>query len=95
MKQYKVFYRNPMDLLGFMTVPKEMDKLDLAGHKEITTVSASNLEDLFRQMNVVDGTELPVKLRCRSLSVGDITTDLGTNKSYYCAPIGWVEIKIK
>lgn len=57
--------------------------------------SLANLDhhdDVFRPMNVVDGTELPVRLKVRSMSCGDIVVDMKTSKAWVCADFGWGEL---
>lgn len=48
------------------------------------------LEEAFRLMNVVDGTELPVELECRSMSCGDLVMVQG--RWFVCEPTGWREV---
>jgi hypothetical protein len=48
------------------------------------------LEETFRKMNVVDGTELPVELGCRSMSCGDLIMARG--RWFVCEPMGWREV---
>lgn len=64
-------------------------------YKLIADVEASDLEDLFRRMNVVDGSdiEMPRKLRCRSMSVGDVAVD-PQGKAHFCASAGWEDTQI-
>lgn len=84
MMSYTVFYRSKFS--ATFDVPATLDK---GAYKEVTTLEASDLEDVFRQMNVVHGDELPIQLKTRSLSVGDAVLDNVTGVLYYCAPIGW------
>lgn len=62
-----------------------------AQYHKVAEVDVPSLEDCFRQMNVVDGTELPVKLKVRSMSVGDVVV-LGSGKVFFCAMTGWQEL---
>jgi hypothetical protein len=58
------------------------------------TDKAEALEELFRRFNVVTGdpeTEDAVRLKCRSMSVGDIVV-LEDGTRWLCASIGWQEI---
>lgn len=50
-------------------------------------------QDIFRVMNNVDGSpfELPRKLRCRSMSVGDVVLEIGKG-AMVCDRIGWAEL---
>jgi hypothetical protein len=74
---------------------------DVPGEHEqwfaVETVAAEKavaLEEIFRRFNVVTGdpeTEDAVRLKCRSMSVGDMVVfEDGTR--YLCAPCGWNEI---
>lgn len=81
--KYTVFYANT---LGYSSGTP--DSVPLSVYKKVATLDASDLEVVFRRMNVVDGDELPVKLKIRSLSVGDVVVD-ETGAAYYCAMVGW------
>lgn len=50
------------------------------------------LADVWRRMNVVDGSdiELPAKLKCRSMMVGDVVSILGQH--YVCCSMGWKQL---
>ncbi len=55
---------------------------------------STNADDVYRVMNVVTGdpkVELPLTLKCRSMSVGDVYVEDG--KAFLCAIVGWTEIK--
>jgi len=52
----------------------------------------SHHEQVFRPMNAVDGTEIPVKLKVRSMSCGDVVVDMKTSKAWVCASAGWDEL---
>jgi hypothetical protein len=92
MNLYRVFYNQSNEFKSFTTLHKT--KVDIMNdiYKEVATVETETIETLFREMNVVDGTELPVKLKIRSLSVGDIVLDVAAEKCWYCSPIGWTEL---
>jgi hypothetical protein len=88
---YRVFYlKSSRDLRFGQPAPA---KVDLDAYTFIANVDASNLDDLFRRMNVVDGSdfEMPQKLRCRSMSVGDVAIDRD-GKAHYCASFGWENV---
>ncbi len=71
----------------------------------ICELPTDDLEVIFREMNVVDGFEIPIDLRVRSMSVGDmvvvgritwsksrggrISPASPANRGYICAPAGW------
>lgn len=48
----------------------------------------TRLQQVWRAMNVVEGYELPVRLRIRSMMVHDQVKMDG--KTYQVAPIGWI-----
>ena len=51
------------------------------------------LEGVFRRMNVVDGStlEVPMHLRCRSMSVGDVVF-LPQRGVFFCDGAGWTRL---
>lgn len=56
----------------------------------------ATLDDIYRLMNVVDGTELPAALRIRSMSVGDVATvelDGEPVCSWAVAGVGWEPLR--
>lgn len=63
-------------------------------YDKVATVSAENLEDLFRRMNCVDGSKIEYvgrglgQLPIRSLSVGDVVVQEGSG-AFLCAVVGW------
>ena len=78
------------------------DMLELVDEYNVTTdlsgpaVYARVAEIVFREHNAVDGSERNVKLKLRSLSVGDvleITPADGPTRAYACAPLGWKELE--
>ncbi len=92
--KFYVFYRNPQTFRDSMFVTP--DNIKLEDYVGITQrVEADDIEDLFRRMNVVDGSEVevvgPGKLEIRSLSVGDVAID-ETGRGYLCASFGWNDI---
>lgn len=66
--------------------------VDLLDSERYTYITSTNAEDVFRVMNVVTGEdfELPNKLGCRSMSVGDIYVE--GKDGYLCAPVGWTKL---
>jgi hypothetical protein len=85
---YSVWYRKKFS--STFDVPSSLNKDD---YKHITDLDATNLEDVFRKMNAVAGTELPLQLKVRSLSVGDVVIEKGgLNAIWYCAPCGWEKV---
>ena len=62
-----------------------------ARYRDVGLVEADDLEGLFRDMNAVEGTETCVKMKVRSISVGDVAIDtrVGQGVAYYCASYGW------
>jgi hypothetical protein len=88
MSSCTVYYRK--NFTPSFTVP---ESVDLNDYRRITSLPTTDLETVFREMNVVDGTEMPVRLKVRSLSVGDVVvTDDG--QAWYCAAVGWEKVTV-
>lgn len=86
MKKFSVYYTD--DLAAIMRgKPMEVTKFE-----RIAVVEAADLEDLFRKMNVVDGDELPVELKVRSMCAGDVARDMMTGDVWLCDLAGWVNL---
>ncbi len=85
--KYTVYYRVKIGLTSTPSV------ISPEHYEEVGTVEAENLGHLFRIMNVVDGSEfeMPRKLGCRSMSVGDVAVD-GAGTNHYCDSIGWAKV---
>jgi len=72
-------------------VIKRRDFIEVAG------IEVDSLEEVFRQMNHVDGTEIVSKLGnqrgmpLRSMSSGDIAL-AEDGKIWFCASVGWREV---
>ena len=64
---------------------------------DIPVATGDDDEDIagrvFRAMNVVDGTELPTKLHCRSMCVGDIVVVNG--RHWRCESMGWKRLTLE
>lgn len=88
--RYRVFYADRFPRTFMAPAPTKVNLGE--GFTEVTTVETDTLETLFREMNVVDGTELPIKLRVRSMSVGDVAVEEGSGRAHYCASVGWSEV---
>jgi hypothetical protein len=86
MKKFSVYYTDDLTAI-YRGKPMEVTKFD-----RVAVVDASDLEDLFRKMNVVDGDELPVELKVRSMSCGDVARDLSTGDVWLCDLAGWVNL---
>lgn len=63
-------------------------------YERVACVEAAHLEDLFRRMNCVDGSDIEYvgrgKLEIRSLSVGDVV--VCQEGTYLCAGCGWDDV---
>lgn len=79
----EAFHRDP--LAGFEL---GLDKDDYELVHTYSNEEAGSLEEIFRKMNVVDGDELPVQLKVRSMSVGDVVVD-EAGVVWFCAMAGW------
>jgi len=88
-----VFYLTATDPEGRSLSVREPEKVRFEQYKKMTTFETPGLEDVFRRMNVVDGSdiEIPLKLRCRSMSVGDVVVMAEGREAvtWLCAPAGW------
>src|SRR5579885_408276 len=88
--KYIVFYRT--DEAFRDAYRTNTDNIDPAHYYVVGRVEASDLEDLFRRMNYVDGSEVEYvgrgKLEVRSLSVGDVALD-EQGVAHLCASVGW------
>ena len=51
---------------------------------------AEPLEWIWRNMNVVDGNELPIRLKCRSMMIGDMV--LIGKDLFVCETVGFVKL---
>lgn len=81
-----VFYAKDQKFL----MPSVPAKLDRVAFTKVAEIDAATLGEVFRKMNVVDGTELPVQLKVRSMSVGDVVVADGV--AHVCCPIGWEKV---
>lgn len=88
--RYTVFYSKRL-AMPFTPAP---ETVTMGDYKEVGSVEAQDLEDLFRVMNVVDGSdfEMPQKLKCRSMCTGDVAVD-SNGRAFYCASFGWEPTK--
>lgn len=91
---YTVFYSKDMRAAWMKSCDNDVETIAKTDYDEITKIEAESLGAAFRLMNVVDGDELPTKLKVRSLSVGDIVVD-ANGKASLCAPIGWIKVEFK
>lgn len=92
MNLYRVFYNTASARSGLPTMKNISIDIISEKYKEIALVETESLDTLFREMNVVEGDELPVKLKIRSMSVGDIVLNVVTDKASYCAATGWADL---
>lgn len=53
-------------------------------------IASLEADDIFRVMNVVEEGDLPLQLRCRSMSVGDVYVE--NNEAFLCASCGWKKL---
>ena len=86
----KIYYRTneaiAKDPIAFVA-PE--DGLYKEGYEFVTELGDVSLEEVFRMMNVVDGDELPVELKVRSMMPGDVVDEDGD--VWFCAGTGWEE----
>lgn len=86
-----VYYRNNAAILKnplCVPTPQQVD------HRDYVKVChlEGGLESVFREMNVVDGDELPVVLKVRSMMTGDVVVDADGN-AWLCAMVGWERVE--
>ena len=86
MAKYTVYYTH--DTMSGFRPPTKFEEGD---YDRVAEVEASDLEDLFRKMNVVDGTELPVQLKVRSMCMGDVALD-SQGQYWFCGMVGWKQL---
>ena len=89
MFNYQVYYR-----INTRFAPPEV--VNLSDYKFIAEVEATDLEDLFEKMN--NGhtrSEILAKLRVRSLSVGDVVINKGSDVAMICDYVGWKPVQIE
>lgn len=89
MNYYRIYYTKDLT-----AIYRGDARFDRETHDRVAEcVEAQDLEDLFRKMNVVDGTELPVELKVRSMSVGDVAID-GKGVAWMCMIAGWERLHV-
>lgn len=82
----EAFKRNPMVGMSLVVPEGGLDKDD---YEFVTRMDPGpSLEEVFRLMNVVDGDELPVQLKKRSMMSGDVVVD-EDGDVWFCAFSGW------
>lgn len=79
--------------------PPSSQELDPLGYKFVAIVDALDKEDVFTKMNVINGDEdeLPLRLKCRSMSVGDVLVELkpsGELGTWLCGSVGWTKVNV-
>jgi hypothetical protein len=85
MKQVNIFHNE-----NFPKVREGWRPGELLIHQYGYQTDRTDLEDIFRDNNAVDGTEVNVKFKRRSLSVGDVAQI--DDRFYSVESIGWEEI---
>lgn len=95
MNTYRVFYLTANARGGIPTMKNISIDIVSEKYKEITTLRTTDVDMVFREMNVVNGNELPVKLKVRSMCVGDIALNVETDEAVYCSVEGWTALDPK
>lgn len=83
--RYQVLYAKSLRDVPYGTTP---ESVSADAYNQVGYVDATDLEDLFRIMNAVDGTEHCCVIDVRSMSVGDIAID-ESGQAHFCASMGW------
>lgn len=71
----RVYYRTAEAIANDPVASLPEDGLYKEDYEFVTELGDVSLEQVFRMMNVVDGDELPVKLKVRSMMCGDVAVD--------------------
>lgn len=81
-----VFYTNKLRF-----APESVEEFaGTASYAHVARLALDDLEVAFREMNVVEGNEIPTDLRVRSMCVGDVV--LSGGKAFLCASMGFREL---
>ena len=95
--KFQVWYRTDTHFRDAYKVTRL--NIDPTHYFKVGEVEATNLGDLFRRMNCVDGSEYecvgsgPGQFQVRSMSVGDMAID-EHGRGYLCCSIGWEEVSL-
>lgn len=95
---FRVFYiRDEHTRDSFTLGREELTRHDLEKYRPVTQFQSTDLDTVWREMNVVDGSDIerPRKLRVRSMMVGDVVLHLGELKGYVVAPCGFTPLSDK
>lgn len=88
-----VLYSNNTRDSGFFGYPDSDVALRAEWYEHVATLDLATAEDAWLAMNVVDGDEVPTRIRHRSMMVGDVVLITRANAIgldvYVCAPSGW------
>lgn len=88
--QFYVFHRDSMRD-AYDQDPPAVDRIAFTHVATLETDETDGvLEYIYRAMNVVDGDEIPVRLKKRSLSVGDVIQD-EMGRAAVCRSAGWTQ----
>jgi hypothetical protein len=91
--KFQVYYRTSEEFRNAHKV--SANNIDRAHYFKVGNVNAFDLSELFRRMNVVDGSDFELvgrgkRFHVRSMSVGDIAIDENGN-GYLCNNVGWAQ----
>ena len=91
---FTVYYRTRTAIGQDPLCIKTGDSVDRSNYQEVTKIEdVEQLGEAWRRMNIVDGDELPVKLKVRSMMVGDLLHRASDNTLWLCAMIGWRKVR--
>lgn len=90
-KKFCIWYRSSAHFATSYGVTTE--NVDPSHYDQLGQAEASDLEDLFRKMNCVDGSDEELvgrgkQFQARSMSVGDVAIDEQGN-GHLCSIVGW------
>lgn len=88
----RIYYRTESAIrknpCAFAPPNEGLDKDDYELVHTYETKDAPSLEEIFREMNAVDGDELCCQLKVRSMMPGDVVVD-EQDDVWFCAAAGW------
>lgn len=92
MAKFSVYYVKPEFVRDFIFA-NEFTAVDLSKFAHVCDVEADSLGDVWRRMNVVDGSdiEMPIKLKVRSMMVGDLV--IAEDGMHQVASVGWKRVE--
>jgi hypothetical protein len=91
MATFRIWYRADAHFATAYTT--EASNVDPSHYRHLGEAEATDLGDLFRRMNCVDGSDVELvgrgrRFQARSMSVGDVVVD-AEGHGHLCSVVGW------